>query len=167
MSKRILALDPAQKCGWAHSNSDGHHGVWFLAGEIGRQHADLEQRLTNAIAAWGCDLIATENAGFGSRNPNVQAMHNERLGVIRLVAARRGVEVKTFQPNTIKLFATGNGHADKSQMVAALKRLMGVTVASDDEADACWILELAKRPECWPEPKAKVSRSRGKSRPRS
>lgn len=158
--EKILALDPAQKTGWAHSN--GEHGVLILQGDIGRQHAMLECNLVTMISNWGCDAIATENAGFGSNNENVAAMHNERLGVIRLVAARAGVPLKTFQPTSIKSFATGDGHADKSRMIRAAQRVLGITVISDDEADALWVLEFMKRPDCWPKPKAKVFKPRKK-----
>lgn len=163
----ILALDPAQRCGYAHSA--GPRGVWLLTATgaaIEDQHMRLEKLLDEAIELWGCDLLATENAGFGSHNPAVQAMHNERLGVIRLVAARHSIRVATFQPTTIKLFATGDGRAKKPAMIAACQRLLGIDVISDDEADAVWILELAKRPDCWaktPKKKAKKAKApRGK-----
>lgn len=163
----ILALDPASNTGWAHSN--GQFGVWPLrlqGAPLGEQHAKFEQYLERAIATMGCEVIATENAGFGSPNPEVQARHNERLGVIRLVAARHGIEVYAFHPSNIKSFATGDGHADKKAMVAACKRLLKITVTSDDEADAIWILELMKRPDCWPKP-AEKKKGKGKRGQRS
>jgi Holliday junction resolvasome RuvABC endonuclease subunit len=161
----ILALDPANKTGFAHSN--GKHGVWQLGkGDLGAQHDELAQQIIRAVDQWGVHLIATENAGFGSRNPSVQASHNERLGVIRYVASCLGCDIVTFQPTTIKLFATGSGNADKKQMIKACSRLLGVTAISDDDCDALWILELAKRPDCWPvaKPKAKKAR-KAKSTP--
>ncbi|WP_425618068.1 crossover junction endodeoxyribonuclease RuvC [Anatilimnocola sp. NA78] len=148
----ILALDPASNCGWAHSN--GQFGTWRLRDSgrmaIEKEHVYLERYLERAIESMGVEMIATENAGFGSQNPEVQARHNERLGIIRLVAARHQIEVQAFAPSTIKLFATGEGHAKKPAMVAACKRLLKINVTSDDEADAIWILELAKRRDCWP-----------------
>lgn len=157
----ILALDPARKCGWAHSN--GKHGVLELVGDLGRQHAALERQLARMIADWGCEMIATEDAGFGANNERVAAMHNERLGVIRLVAARQGIRVKTFQPTSIKLHATGDGHAKKIQMIRAASRHLGVTVISDDEADALWVLDFASRPDCWPVAKPKTMKRRKKT----
>lgn len=159
----ILALDPAEKCGWAHSN--GQFGVFMLklqGSSLGEQHAQLEKYLERAIELMGCEVIATENAGFGSPNPEVQARHNERLGIIRLVAARHGLNVQAFQPSTIKLYATGDGHAKKPAMVAAAKRHLGITVTSDDEADAIWILELMKRPDCWPDSAKGIKKKKGK-----
>ncbi len=153
---RILALDPAENTGWAHSN--GQFGFWPLrlqGAPLADQHVKLEQYLERAIGQMGCDVIATENAGFGSPNPEVQARHNERLGIIRLVAGRHGLTVHTFHPSNIKSFATGDGRAEKRDMIAALKRHHNITVTSDDEADAIWILELMKRPDCWPKPAPK------------
>jgi hypothetical protein len=98
--------------------------------------------------------------GFGSHNPEVQARHNERLGIIRKVAAQHGIQLQTFNPMTIKLFATGDGKAPKSEMVAACRRLLGINPTSDDEADAIWILHLTQRPDCWPQPKPKKPRKK-------
>ena len=160
----ILALDPAANTGWAHSN--GQFGLWLLrlqGAPIGDQHVRLEQYLERAIATMGCDVIATENAGFGAFNPQTKAQHNERLGIIRLVAARHGIDVHAFQPKAIKLFATGDGEASKAEMVAACRRLLGITVTSDDEADAIWICEFMKRPDCWPKRSPK-KKKRGKGK---
>lgn len=156
---KILALDPARLCGFAHTS--GRSGVWRLddlGSGIGAEHYRLAQLLEESIAAWGCEMIATENAGFGSHNPNVQASHNERLGIIRFVAQRHGIKFVAFNPGTIKVFATGNGRAKKPQMVSACKTLLKIEVTSDDEADAIWIRELAQRPDCWVPDKLKRSK---------
>lgn len=148
---KILAIDPAARCGFAHSN--GKHGVWDLIKTFDRCPGDrlirFERFLEVAISEWGCDLLAAEDASFGSNNRHTAATHNELRGVIHMVAARREIDVKLFGPSTIKAFATDNGRAKKHHMIAALKRLIGIAVVSDDEADALWILELAKRPDCW------------------
>jgi len=156
---RILALDPASVTGYAWSDGTRReHGVWILGTETHRLMA-LESRLEEHLTRLPCDLIAFEDASFGSPNPNVQAMHNELRGVIKLVASRRHIRFVLFHPTTIKAFATGSGRAKKPQMMAACKRLLGITPSDDNEADALWILELAKNPKQWAEPsKAKVKR---------
>jgi len=157
---KILALDPAAKCGWAHSN--GQHGIWNLGTgrPLDAQHRTLADHLKLAIADWGCELIACENAGFGSHNPNVQAMHNERLGVIRLVAAQHGIELVAFNPMSIKAYATGSGKADKRQMMQACQRFLKVIPIDDNDCDAIWILHLASNPKHWPQPAAKKPRAK-------
>lgn len=160
MAQRILALDPARLCGFAHTN--GRSGVWHLddlGHGLGAEHYRLAQLLEESIAAWGCELIAAENAGFGSVNRNTQSQHDERLGVIRLTAQRHGLKLVLFHPTTIKSFATGYGHAKKPEMVAAARRHFNVRV-SDDEADALFILALAQRPDCWAPEKPKRERRR-------
>jgi Holliday junction resolvasome RuvABC endonuclease subunit len=149
--KRILALDPANRCGFAHSN--GRRGVWELKRKTdkhpGARLVRFYKHLTAAVQAWGCDLIASEDASMGSRHENVKAMHNELRGIIHLVAAKHGCEVKLFSPGQIKSHACDDGFAEKHQMIAAVKRHFGIVTQDNDEADAIWVLDLAKRPDCW------------------
>ena len=145
---KILALDPAEHTGYAHS--DGHMGVWLLSDHCSRHPGArlerLRERLYEAFREWGFERLAFEDASFGSPNPNVQAMHNELRGVIKLVAAELAVDVVLFKPSTIKKFATGSGRAEKWQMVRALKTQFGIEVTDDNVADAMWILRMAENP---------------------
>lgn len=158
---KILALDPAAHTGYAHS--DGHHGVWLLtrgSGEFdGRRLERLREHIFAAFRDWGFEAIAFEDASFGSPNPNVQAMHNELRGVIKLVAAELDLEILgPFHPTTIKKFATGSGRADKGQMIRAAETQLGIRVDDDNIADALFILELARHPKQWAESPKKVKR---------
>lgn len=143
---RILAIDPATLCGFAHSN--GHHGVWSL-GEAsegqGRRLIRLRSLIHGAAKMWGIDRIAAEAASFGSKFASTQQFHNELRGVMRLVAAEIGAEFYELKPTTIKKFATGSGRAEKQQMIAACKRLLGIEARDSNEADALFILEAAKQ----------------------
>jgi Holliday junction resolvasome RuvABC endonuclease subunit len=146
---KILALDPAEHTGYAHS--DGPMGVWLLS-DHGSRHPGarlerLRERIYEAFRQWGFERLAFEDASFGSPNPNVQAMHNELRGVVKLVAAELGVEVVLFKPTTIKKFATGSGRADKGQMIRAAKTILGIAVTDDNVADALFILEAARQPD--------------------
>ena len=163
---KILGIDPAAKTGFAFEDTEKPDSLVFGTWDLGSkrplesQHQALEELIEHKIKSLGVDTIAIENAGFGSHNPSVQAMHNERLAIARLVAARHDCKFITLNPMTIKVFATGNGHAKKEQMVAAAKKFYHLSKISDDEADAVFILELAKRPDCWPQPAAKKSMKR-------
>jgi Holliday junction resolvasome RuvABC endonuclease subunit len=157
--KSILALDPANLTGWACSN--GTSGTWDL-NRHGNRLVALKGFIAAMVAGVGhIDLIAFEESSFGSVNPNTAAMHNELRGIIKLCAAERGIECKGFHPTSIKAFATGSGRAKKPQMIAACKRLLGKVPRDDNEADALFILELAKRPDCWPAEKPKTAKKRG------
>lgn len=153
----ILALDPAASTGFAHS--DGWRGAVLLTSPFDTRPGDrlkrFEHWLIDALTAHNTELIAAEDASFGSPNPAIQASHNELRAVIHLVAALWQVDVKLFSPSTIKLFATGSGRAKKPDMIRACREKLGIVSDSDDEVDALWILELAKRPDCWPKPSEK------------
>lgn len=169
---KILALDPAAVTGIAWMDTDVPNSLRTTsvdlkrAGELGAQHLKLESILENQIATHGADRIASENAGFGSKNPRVQAMHNERLGIIRSVAAKHGIEIVLFVPTTIKSYATGSGNADKPQMIAAAGRLLGLRNLTSDEADAAWICHLAAHPKHWPKDEPKVRKPRAVRAPK-
>lgn len=158
---KILALDPAARTGWAWQDTATPNSIAFGTWNLGtsralsEQHQELERLLEKWIRDYGVDTIASENAGFGSHNPAVQASHNERLGLIRLITARHSCELILLNPMTIKVFATGNGHAKKDQMIATCKSLLQITPGDDNQADAIWLLKCALRPDCWPQPAAK------------
>lgn len=161
---KILALDPATNTGYAHTN--GQIGTWKLGSEQFRL-LDLRRNLLQAIQTWGCDMIAFEDASYGAGGRKGEGgvqwktvvFHNELRGVIKLVAAELKIEWKAFHPSTVKLFATGSGIAKKAQMIAAAFRHYGLKL-SQDEADAKFILELAMKPTCWPEPKKPKAKRR-------
>jgi Holliday junction resolvasome RuvABC endonuclease subunit len=146
---RILAIDPAKLCGYAWSDGQRlEYGVWDITGGIGEHDGASLARLIEFIAdtakSWGIDRIAYEDAGFGSRNPSVQATHNEKRGVIKYAAHRLGVPCVGFHPSEIKAL-TGNGRAKKWQMIRYAKLQLGIETDSDNVADALFILKLAER----------------------
>lgn len=158
---KILAIDPASVCGFAHS--DGHYGTWQLQSGAddhpGRRLERLREHIYAAQRSWGIDAVAFEDASFGSPNPNVQAMHNELRGVIKLVAAELDLKViGPFHPTTIKSFATGSGRAKKHDMIRAAETQLGIRTTDDNVADALFILELAKHPRQWAQSPKKVKR---------
>lgn len=137
---KILALDPAAHCGYAHSN--GKYGVWDLGN--GPDHGlRLRRKLLKAAEHWGIEQIASEDAGFGANNRATRAMHGERLGIIRLVAVELGVELVLYAPPTVKLHTTGSGRATKEQMIATIRTRFGIRTTNDNEADAIAIMHMA------------------------
>jgi Holliday junction resolvasome RuvABC endonuclease subunit len=107
--------------------------------------------LRNEIA----ELITSDTVLIVSEAPLIQG-HNglsgrvELLmlhGAIRDLAARRNVAWASVANNSVKLFATGNGHADKDDgtkpmMRAALLSELGLHVETGDEADAAWMRQM-------------------------
>ena len=143
----ILGIDPAAKCGFAHSN--GEHGVWILK-EKSKEHPGLRlerfrRRLFLMRRDYGVDAIGIEDAGFGAINDNTAAMHNELIGIAKLVASEWSkVPVFLYKPCHLKKWLTGNGRADKSQMIAAVNSQFGLKVTDDNVADAICVMERTR-----------------------
>lgn len=164
--KRILAIDPATSCGWAWSDGTTRHsGTWDLAalGSSGKHAhlAALRERLLRLHAKLGIDHIGYEKVIHGRGMRSTEA-HAEKIAILKLVAVEIGATVHTgYAATSIKLYATGDGRAEKSQMILACERLLKVVPRTDDEADALWILEMRlKGYEVTPAKKSARSRAK-------
>lgn len=66
--------------------------------------------------------------------PGIQA-------IIELWAAQNGLAIRVCGPKTVKMFATGDGNADKDMMLVSAKlRWPGRQFETHDEVDACFLL---------------------------
>lgn len=143
---KILGIDPAARCGWAHSS--GLCGVWELVNKSDRHPGTRLERfrahLYRVKRELGIDLIAAEDAAFGSINANTAAMHNELRGIIKLIASEWSVPVELYKPSQIKKWLTGNGNAKKDQMIRFVESMFGVRTNDDNVADGVAIMEMAK-----------------------
>jgi len=147
---KILALDPATKCGWAHSC--GISGTWDLSVRRDESSGMRLLRLRGKLAAVkeseGVDLVvfeAARNAAPGMQGALVAC--TEFQATIKLWCHDNGVEYRGYSPAEIKRFATGKGMAGKPAMKeAALARWSleyRVDNMDDNEIDAGWLLRLA------------------------
>ncbi len=172
--KRILAIDPANRTGWAYLGADGRRlfGGWLIARNSDRHPGDRLRRFRDGLrelaAGFPVDLVACEDSclGVGERSRHTLRMHAELLAVVKLLAADLGVPVVFYAPITIKSFAGCAGKStkgDKSAMVRACKRLLDVETDDDDAADALFILEMARQGKTPPAAMPKPRRPRAKS----
>lgn len=80
------------------------------------------------------------------RNAHMSKFKDDRNvelnGIVKWELARRDVPYTLVAPNTLKLFATGNGRASKSEMLAAA-RLIYSKCPNDDVADALHLARYA------------------------
>lgn len=141
----ILAIDPATRCGWAHS--DGRSGSWRLATRtdvpIGARMERLRQRLDEFH---GLDLVAMEGAFGHGKNASGMLVVGQLAGMVLWWAWRREIPVRTWSPAEIKKFATGKGNAPKDAMLDHARRKWPNREWQDDnECDARWLLELASQ----------------------
>lgn len=83
------------------------------------------------------DAVAVEELFFG-RNVTTAIHVGQARGVVLLAAADNGVPIREFTPMQVKMAVTGYGRADKAQVQAMVKMLLGLqeTPKPDDVADA-------------------------------
>ena len=146
MVTQILALDPATKCGWAHSS--GASGTWDLS--VRRDESDgmrlirLQCKLGEIHKSAGIDLLvfeAARNMKFG----NAIRVAGEIQGAIKLWCENHDVPYRAYSATEIKKFATGKGSADKGKMLAAAHQKWPLmSFVDDNHVDALWVLEFAK-----------------------
>lgn len=138
----ILAIDPAARTGFCHSN--GHRGVWNLGTGAIRLQC-LDELLVAALAQWPTDIIAYESASFGSHNHHVKSRHNQLAAVVELVAVRERKQCWSFNPMQWKAIALGKGNLDKAGVMRLLRIIHGIEETDPDIADALGILKCAER----------------------
>ena len=145
----ILALDPATKCGWAHSS--GPSGTWDLSVRRdesgGMRLIRFRGKLSEIRAAAGIDLIVYEAARHAA--PKMQGalvVQSELQAIVKTFCEDNGIDYRGYSPSEIKKFATGKGNANKERMVSALKArgYLGIHESRHDQVDAVWLLLLAQ-----------------------
>jgi len=144
---RLLALDPATHCGWAHSC--GAFGVWDLSTRRdesgGMKLIRLRSKLLEVAAMEGkLDLVVFEAARNAAPKMQGALVHQARLqGVIEVFCHDQGIEYRGYSPAEIKKWATGKGNAGKADMLKAAHERLNYAGNDDNEADALWLLDMA------------------------
>lgn len=142
-SKRLLALDPSTKCGWAVKNA---FGTWDLKPKrdesIGMRVVRFKAKLSEVIESLNIEIVVFERPG--GRNTGAIITQSELQGVIKLYCEEKGVDYKAYSSSEIKKFATGKGNSGKPEMIKAAKDKYGYQGTDDNEADALHLYHLAK-----------------------
>lgn len=87
------------------------------------------------------DIVAIEGPSYASQNSQAHSL-GKAVGVIELVLFDYRVPVVTIAPNSMKLYATGAGNADKDRVLSAAVLHAGRPM-TNDEADAWWLRAMA------------------------
>jgi Holliday junction resolvasome RuvABC endonuclease subunit len=143
---RILALDPATRCGFAYSSRPTLSGTWDLSTRRDESGSMKLVRLRSKLEEFkrlGVDLIVFEAARNAMPKMQGALVHQAKLqAVIELFAEDHAIAYRGYSPAELKKFATGKGNANKAAMVAAISARYG-PVSDDNEADAIALLHLA------------------------
>ena len=145
---KILALDPATKTGWAHS--DGPSGVWDLSirrdESGGMRLIRLLGKLNEIRGSLGIDVVAFEAARHSA--PKMQGalvVQAKIQGVIESWCEQHGVDYRGRSPSEIKKHATGKGIANKDAMLATARaKWPAAGIVDHNQADALWLLDLTQ-----------------------
>ena len=145
---RILALDPSTHCGFAYSC--GISGEWDLSvrrdESSGMRLIRLRGKLNEIHSDGGIDLLVFEAA----RNsmPGMQGSlvrQAELQAIIILWCEDNKINYRGYSPSEIKKHATNKGNSGKEKMIASAETKFNKQNLSDNEADALWLLDLARR----------------------
>ena len=141
---KILALDPATKCGWATDRDV--YGVWDLKVRPDQSQGFKLLRFRSQLDEI-CQLNNVTILGYekpGGRNYRALVSHSKLVGEIEKYCEEKGIEYRGYSAGEIKRHATGKGNCNKAAMIAAAQEKLGYIGEDDNEADALWILELLK-----------------------
>lgn len=75
--------------------------------------------------------------------PGHKYSKGELYGVIKVACKERGICLLTASIQSIKLFATGSGQADKQRMIDMAVDAFGPQIKDEHQADAAWLCKLA------------------------
>lgn len=143
-SLRILALDPATHCGYAINGS--LYGTWDLTPKrdesMGMRLIRLRAKLNEILESEHINLVVFERPGGRFKASII--VQSEIQGQIKTVCEDHKIQYRAYSSKEIKKFATGKGNAGKPAVIKAAQDKLGYQGENDNEADALWLLELAK-----------------------
>lgn len=142
---KILAIDPAEKTGWAVSlDLYGLEDFKLKRDQsFGYKLVKFKQFVTTLIKTEGIEMVVYERPS--GRMPAAIMSHSKFVGVIEEYCEANGIPYKGYSANEIKKHATGNGNANKQKMIQAAIRLYRKPIKDDNIADALHLLHLAKK----------------------
>jgi crossover junction endodeoxyribonuclease RuvC len=157
----VLGIDPgSQRCGYGVVAREGRQLKVVESGVLAPGRMAMPDRLGIILA--GLDEIirrtrpgeVSVEAVFSGASARSALVLGQARGVALAVAARAGLPVFEYAPAQVKLSFTGNGRADKEQMLRTARLVLGVSPALSDEADALAlaVCHLARRPLRAPAP---------------
>lgn len=158
---KILGIDPSLT-GTAMAFPDGGTYVVPTKKRRGMERVHfLRGEVEIALLEHQPDLVVLEGYSFGSKGSAITDIA-EWGGVLRLLLYESGVEWAVVAPSTLKVFATGDGHADKPQMLQQAWQRLEYAGHNYDEMDALWLREAGMQVYALPGrvsmPKAQVNR---------
>lgn len=98
---------------------------------------ETKQEIDRLIAEYQPEVVAVEKLFFAKNQKTAIAVAQSR-GVILLATKERGVRIKEYTPNEVKLGVTGYGFADKKAVLKMVRLILNKNDLKviDDASDA-------------------------------
>lgn len=150
---RVLGLDPGSRhTGWGVVDCRGSVARaigWGRIsppadGTLGERLAAIVAGIERTLAETAPELVAIERV-FHGENVRSLIVLAEARGAVVAAIARSGVPVVELAPAAVKSAITGNGRADKAQVMKMVRLSLGLAAAelSRDASDALAIALVA------------------------
>jgi Holliday junction resolvasome RuvABC endonuclease subunit len=117
-SGKTLAIKPRSKGDWRIKETGDHV---LVAAQASRADLVVMEDLAGVYPGKSARIIPLLHGGLRDR------------------LMCHGIPYMVINPSTLKMFATGNGSADKDEMALAAWRRLGRKYRTDDECDADWL----------------------------
>lgn len=150
----ILAIDLGTHMGWAArtlNQLDDEYGVTsghdlFQEGiRPGTRYLRFNTRLAELIETNRPDVVCYERLTFPHKSIAAAHVYYGMLAVLEMRCAISYKRLISFPTFFIKKVATDKGNATKEEMIEAACKHYGRTIEDDNEADALWLLETARK----------------------
>lgn len=141
-TKNILAIDPAEHCGY---HSVYGSGTWFFPltakapKKLGPDYGQMKcfrKTLMDFIVEHNIKVLVSENLdGVGKSWLSMRKLANFH-GIIQEVSETMDIPLFYVNQRALKKWATGNGNADKKLMMEYCEKRWHFVPEDDNEADA-------------------------------
>lgn len=122
------------------STTGDTYKVGGVASDGDRRLVKITHAIVERLGGRGPDLVVIED--LQARTIGNGVLTHLVHGAVRYELCGEGVPYVLVPATTLKLFATGNGHADKADMKMAAYKAAGVEFEKDaggDQCDAWWL----------------------------
>ena len=109
---------------------------------MGMRLIRLRAKLNEILESEHINLVVFERPGGRFKASII--VQSEIQGQIKTVCEDHKIQYRAYSSKEIKKFATGKGNAGKPAVIKAAQDKLGYQGENDNEADALWLLELAK-----------------------
>ena len=139
------------RTGWAAITYD--HGTWVRGGvirtdsrlELLPRLAEIRRQTWDILELFDHGVDVAIEQGISYRSGEVTRKLAMAWATVALSCSdRMGIEPHEVNVSTVKSLAAGNGHAQKSEVVAAAVARWGDETHDPDIADAAWIAEACR-----------------------